>query len=211
MGERVNYSVVLIFSLWSLYWYLKISCSIAAFSCYPVTTGSLQRVAPRLPDVPQGKLKTTTTANSKMLQRRPIHNGNRKKNAIKAHKKPKQLISLAVVFFCHTAQMKPLLPLSVSQYSLHILVSVTSAAVPSHFCWVSCAFSYLLVGCFFYFSWSACEPSEAPYGCHSWSNLYYCSVEVEGNTATLTHEVTERCCWTLRCIVRKSCQSSAER
>lgn len=59
------------------------------------------------------------------------------------------IISLAVVFFCHTAQMKPLLPLSVSQYSLHILVSVTSAAVPSHFCWVSCAFSYLLVGCFF--------------------------------------------------------------
>lgn len=95
MGERVNYSVVLIFSLWSLYWYLKISCSIAAFSCYPVTTGSLQRVAPRLPDVLQGKLKTTTTANSKMLQRRPIHNGNRKTNAIKAHKKPKQLILTA--------------------------------------------------------------------------------------------------------------------
>lgn len=59
-------------------------------------------------------------------------------------------ISLVVVFFCHTAQMKPLLPLSVSQYSLHILVSVTSAAVPSHFCWVLCAFSYLLVGCFFF-------------------------------------------------------------
>lgn len=30
-----------------------------------------------------------------MLQRRPIHNGNRKKNAIKAHKKPKQLILTA--------------------------------------------------------------------------------------------------------------------
>lgn len=99
---RYSYRAV---SLWNLYWYLKISCSIAAFSCCPVTTGSLQRVALHVCRMYcKANKKQQHTANGKMLQRRPIHNGNRKKKAIKAHKKQKQLILTANddnIISCH--------------------------------------------------------------------------------------------------------------